>query len=122
MTLAPARTERALRGPREGRSNGQWAVDGHEPLNGNEVFKAEGPPLEVRERIETIYAKEGFDADELKRAKDYLKGRMTLGFEDSEELGHFFGRQQLLYPKVRTIEEYMACVDAVTLEQLNGLG
>ena len=62
MTLAPARTERALRGPREGRSNGQWAVDGHEPLNGNEVFKAEGPPLEVRERIETIYAKEGFDA------------------------------------------------------------
>ncbi|MBP9750571.1 MAG: insulinase family protein [Candidatus Peribacteraceae bacterium] len=68
-----------------------------------------------------LCAKEGFDADELKRAKDYLKGRMTLGFEDSEELGHFFGRQQLLYPKVRTIEEYMTLVDAVTLEQLNGL-
>ena len=57
MTLAP---ERALRAPRAGRSNGQWAVDGRAPLNANEEFKAAGGGLEVRERIETIYAKEGF--------------------------------------------------------------
>lgn len=68
-----------------------------------------------------LCAKEGFEAEELIRAKDYLKGRMTLSFEDSEELGHFFGRQQLLYPKVRSIAEYMQCIDAVTLEQMNGL-
>lgn len=68
-----------------------------------------------------LCAKDGFDQDELTRAKEYLKGRMTLGFEDSEELGHFFGSQQLLYPKVRSIAEYMTCVDAVTLEQMNGL-
>ncbi len=68
-----------------------------------------------------LCAKDGFEADELTRAKDYLKGRMTLSFEDSEELGHFFGRQQLLYPKVRSIAEYMQCIDAVTLEQVNAL-
>ena len=49
-----------VRPPREGRSNGQWLVDGHAPLNPNEVFKAEGDPLSVRERIETIYSRDGF--------------------------------------------------------------
>ncbi|EAP98885.1 putative ferredoxin-nitrite reductase [Janibacter sp. HTCC2649] len=53
---------RALRPPRTGRSNGQWAVDGREPLNPNETFKAQDNGLNVRERIETIYARDGFDA------------------------------------------------------------
>ncbi len=55
---APAR----VRPPREGRSNGQWLVDGTAPLNHNEEFKAEDNPLNVRARIEEIYAKEGFDS------------------------------------------------------------
>jgi len=62
MTLAPTRTERALRAPRTDRSNGQWAVDGREPLNGNEEFKAASGSLDVRERIEKVYAREGFDS------------------------------------------------------------
>ena len=60
MTLAPTRPERTLRAPRGDRSNGQWAVDGRAPLNANEEFKAALGGLDVRERIETIYAKEGF--------------------------------------------------------------
>ena len=55
-----ASTGRALRPPRAGRSNGQWAVDGTEPLNANEVWKQEDGGLNVRERIEQVYAKEGF--------------------------------------------------------------
>jgi hypothetical protein len=55
-------TGRALRPPRTGRSNGQWAVDGREPLNPNEEFKAADNGLNVRERIETIYARDGFDS------------------------------------------------------------
>jgi sulfite reductase (ferredoxin) len=64
----PARGERPERsaGParpaRAPRPNGQWKVDGTTPLNHNEEFKQEGPPLEVRERIETIYARDGFDS------------------------------------------------------------
>ena len=55
-----ASTGRALRPPRAGRSNGQWAVDGTEPLNGNEAWKQEDGGLNVRQRIEQVYAKEGF--------------------------------------------------------------
>ena len=49
--------------------HGQWALDGRAPLNANEELKAAGNGLDVRERIETIYAKEGFDsihADDLR--------------------------------------------------------
>lgn len=40
--------------------HGQWAVDGREPLNANEEFKLADDGLNVRERIETIYAQGGF--------------------------------------------------------------
>ncbi|MDQ0849116.1 sulfite reductase (ferredoxin) [Arthrobacter sp. B3I9] len=42
--------------------HGQWKVDGTAPLNANETWKQEDDGLNVRERIESIYAKEGFDA------------------------------------------------------------
>ena len=57
-TSAPAR----VRPPREGQSKGQWLVDGATPLNHNEEFKAEDNPLNVRDRIINVYAKEGFDS------------------------------------------------------------
>ena len=57
-------THAAARPPREGRANGQWKVDGKEPLNDNEKWKAADGGLSVRERIETIYSKEGFDSIE----------------------------------------------------------
>ena len=62
MTTNPTETTsaRALRPPRGGRSNGQWAVDGRAPLNPNEEWKQEDGGLNVRERIEQIYSREGF--------------------------------------------------------------
>ncbi|MGV8909123.1 MAG: nitrite/sulfite reductase [Propionicimonas sp.] len=47
---------------REPRSNGQWSVDGHTPLNHNEEFKAIDDPLTVRQRVEQVYARDGFDS------------------------------------------------------------
>ncbi len=41
---------------------GQWALGEREPLNGNEKFKLEDDALNVRARVEQIYAKEGFDS------------------------------------------------------------
>ncbi|MEY4262869.1 MAG: hypothetical protein RLY88_577 [Actinomycetota bacterium] len=55
-------THAEARPPREGRSNGQWKVDGTEPLNANETWKQEDGGLSVRERIENIYSKNGFDS------------------------------------------------------------
>ena len=54
---APAPTARR---PRAARPEGQWALGEREPLNGNEKTKLEDNPLNVRARIETTYAKEGF--------------------------------------------------------------
>ncbi|GAB3096918.1 nitrite/sulfite reductase [Isoptericola nanjingensis] len=66
QTTAPAPTSddapARVRPPRATRPNGQWKVDGTDPLNHNEVFKQEAAPLGVRERIESTYAREGFDS------------------------------------------------------------
>jgi sulfite reductase (ferredoxin) len=42
------------------RGEGQWGLGYHEPLNAVEQAKKEGPPLDVRERIERIFAPGGF--------------------------------------------------------------
>ncbi|CAM2929757.1 sulfite reductase [Mycobacterium intermedium] len=61
-------TARPAKAPR---NEGQWALGNREPLNANEEMKQAGPPLEVRERIENIYAKNGFDSID----KSDLRGR-----------------------------------------------
>lgn len=63
----------------------------------------------------------GVTQEELDRAKSYLKGKIILSLEDSEERAHFYGKQHLLYPKVRDIEEYFAEVEAVTKERVDAL-
>jgi len=68
-----------------------------------------------------VCAADGVREDELQRAKDYLKGKVTLNMEDSEERAHFYGKQQLLYPKIKDIPDYFAAVDAVTKEQVDAL-
>lgn len=56
-TVRGART-RTARTPTK--PHGQWLVDGTEPLNANEQFKLDDNGLNVRERIEQVYAKGGF--------------------------------------------------------------
>lgn len=48
--------------PGKTRSEGQWALGETEPLNANEQFKLDDDPLNVRARIESTYAREGFDS------------------------------------------------------------
>lgn len=57
---APARGAR-IRPPRpSSKPNGQWKIDGTAPLNANEEFKQADGGLNVRERIEQVYARDGF--------------------------------------------------------------
>jgi len=53
----PARPSRPAAKP-----HGQWKVDGTTPLNANETWKQEDNGLNVRERIESVYSKNGFDS------------------------------------------------------------
>ncbi|MEQ4208691.1 nitrite/sulfite reductase [Actinopolymorpha sp. B9G3] len=52
----------ANRPPRRKRGEGQWALGYREPLNKNEQAKKDDDPLNVRARIENIYAHRGFDS------------------------------------------------------------
>lgn len=62
MTTAP---------PAKPRNEGQWALGNREALNPNEEMKQAGAPLEVRDRIENVYAQGGFDSID----KSDLRGR-----------------------------------------------
>lgn len=66
-------------------------------------------------------AKDGVTAEELNRAKEYLKGKITLALEDSEERANFYGKQALLYPKIRTIAAYFQEINRVAKEQVDSL-
>jgi predicted Zn-dependent peptidase len=68
-----------------------------------------------------ICADMGVTPDELQRAKDYLKGKITLAMEDSEERAHFYGKQELLYPEIRDVAEYFGKIDAVSVKDVNEL-
>ncbi len=57
--------------PAKTKSEGQWALGDHEPLNPNEQSKKDDDPLNVRSRIEGIYAQNGFDSID----KSDLRGR-----------------------------------------------
>ncbi|WP_112240047.1 nitrite/sulfite reductase [Kribbella monticola] len=63
VTSAP-RTDppRKAARPRKGKGEGQWALGYREPLNKNEENKKNDDGLNVRARIENIYAHRGFDS------------------------------------------------------------
>jgi len=64
-------TARPAGAQKKARNEGQWALGDREPLNPNEEMKQAGAPLDVRERIENVYAKGGFDSID----KSDLRGR-----------------------------------------------
>lgn len=104
---------------RTAKSNGQWAVDGRDPLNPNEVMKQEAESLGVRERVETIYAKEGF----LSIPSDDLRGRLRWwGLYTQRKPGIDGGRTAALEPEELEDSHFMMRVRSdggrLTLEQL----
>ena len=61
---------------------------------------------------------DGLDEAELKKAKAYLKGKMVLSLEDSEEYAHLLGKYELLHNLVRSPEEIMKLIDAVKMSDI----
>ncbi len=65
--------------------------------------------------------KKGVTAEELTRAKEYIKGKTVLGLEESSALAEFFAKQELLQKKIQTPEERLAKIDAVTLSDVQAV-
>lgn len=55
---------------------------------------------------------------ELTKAKEYLKGHLALGLEDTSVVGEFFASQELFLKKVLTPEEVYKKLDIVTIKDV----
>jgi predicted Zn-dependent peptidase len=62
--------------------------------------------------------KEGLQKAELKKAKDFLRGRLTLQLENSMRVASLLGVSELLYNRVRTPKEILEKVDKVTRDDI----
>lgn len=103
--------------------HGQWALGDRTPLNANERFKAEDDALNVRARIEEVYAREGFDAI----TADDLHGRFRWwGLYTQRKPGISGGRTAQLEPHELEDKYFMLRIrvdgGALTTEQLRVIG
>ena len=90
--------------PTRSKETGQWALGQRDPLNPNEQFKAEDDGLNVRARIEQIYAKEGFASI----PPEDLRGRMRWwGLYTQRRPGIDGGRTASLAPEELDDEYFM---------------
>ncbi|WNG80216.1 nitrite/sulfite reductase [Mycobacterium sp. ITM-2016-00316] len=71
VSNAPEKPAKPAKPVKRPRGEGQWALGYREPLNANEQAKKDDNPLNVRQRIENIYAHGGFDSID----KGDLRGR-----------------------------------------------
>jgi len=64
---------------------------------------------------------EGPSSDELTKARELSKGRLLLRMEDTRNVSGWIGGQELLLGSVRSVEQVVAEMEAVTLEDLQRL-
>ena len=67
---------------------------------------------------ELARARDGVTEEELVRAKELSKGRLLLRMEESRAVASSIGIQELLKGEVRTVDEMVKQVDAVTTEDV----
>jgi len=84
---------------------------GVDPKNAQEAVKL---ILEELGRLNT----EGPTEAELTKAREMSRGRLMLRMEDTRSVGGWVGAQELLLGKVRTVEDAIQEMEAVTLEDL----
>ncbi|WP_229403058.1 nitrite/sulfite reductase [Micromonospora okii] len=123
VSSTPARPDTpatpAGRAPRRPRGEGQWALGHREPLNANERMKKDDDPLNVRARIENIYAHGGFASID----PQDLRGRFRWwGLYTQRKAGIDGGRTAVLEPHELEDEFFMLRVRVdggqLTLPQL----
>jgi predicted Zn-dependent peptidase len=87
-----------------------------------------GTDLErVEETVEALVGElrklrdERVPEEELRRTKDLRKGRLLMGFEDSRSVAAWIGSQEATYGEIKTPEEVMEKIEAVTAEEVQEL-
>ena len=84
-------------------------------------------PKNATEALQVIFgelerlANDGPEGDELVKARELSKGRLLLRLEDTRAVAGWIGAQELLLDRVRTVDDAVAEIEAVTLEDLQRL-
>jgi predicted Zn-dependent peptidase len=94
---------------------------------GQGVLAAGTDLARVEETVEALVGElrklrdERVPEDELRRIKELRKGRLLMGFEDSRAVAAWIGSQEATYGEIKSPEEVMAKIDAVTAEEVQDL-
>ena len=96
---------------------------------GSIVTTAGVDPKKVKEAIKIVLEEHKKIKDkglriknvELKKAKEYLKGHMVLGLENSRSVAYFYASQELLEEKIDNPDQIMKKLDAVTIGQIENV-
>ncbi|WP_257183636.1 nitrite/sulfite reductase [Corynebacterium cystitidis] len=111
--------------PRPKKLEGQWKIDGTQPLNRDEEVKQVEPVLEVKQRVIDIYSKQGFDsipADDLaprfKWLGMYTQRKQNLGGEhtgkDNSELQDSYFMMRIRFDGGRCTTEQARAVGEIS--------
>lgn len=60
--------------------------------------------------------------EELRKAKEYLKGHLVLELEDSRSVANFYAHQELTEMRIENPDEVLASIEKVTKEQVENAG
>jgi predicted Zn-dependent peptidase len=63
-------------------------------------------------------AKNGVSAAELKKAKDYLRGALTLNLESSDAQASYYGAQELLTGEILSLDKKMKLLNKITAKDI----
>ncbi|MBT6691187.1 insulinase family protein [Candidatus Parcubacteria bacterium] len=89
----------------------------HAGLNKEKVYEA----LEaIKEELNDISSK-GITKEELKKAKDNIRGRMVLKMENANSHLNFLMSQELLGQQIKDLEAKLKEMDKITIKQVNDL-
>jgi predicted Zn-dependent peptidase len=81
-------------------------------------------PKKAQEAVEAVVgelrrvAEQEVDPRELSKAKEFTKGRIRLGLESTNAMASWLCQQELLTGTIRSVDEVVAIVDAVTAEDV----
>ncbi len=66
-------------------------------------------------------ADKGVGSEELKKAKDYIKGISSIGLETSDQIASFFASQEILLNEISTLKDNFKKIDKVTTKDIQDI-
>lgn len=76
----------------------------------------------VSEYAKIATGKMDLKSDELRKAKEYLKGHLVLDLEDSKSVAGYYASQELLEERIENPDEALDKIEAVTKEEVEAVG